>query len=308
MKRENLYLVIMASLMLVISLAVIGFQQFLPQNKIDKMFGQKVNVVNETPVVDEDYYYIYKKADVNALDGTKLADIYITRVDHIYFYLELYVAIDKNGDVYAIDREVETKDPTSASYFPIVREYLMANYNGLYYPNVQYIDGAAGGTTVQVSRSIIKQAVQQVIVFHFGEPIDHISQLFGDEDYTLINSSTEGSITTTEVVFSGKQYTVYQNTGEGTYYDGYKVGKASLSVLIAVDKDGIIKFVSLPEDLYKHSGGGFYENSKAFLEGILEQELSNLSPEGVTAPTVNSDGSIYLVNTLLTEIKAVSNE
>src|SRR5690554_6346868 len=174
MKKENLVLVLMFGLMLMISIIALGFDYLFPTSTVDKMFGKNVQVVHTKPVIDAEYNEIFEKAEVTTLSGKKIADLYTVRVDHTYFYLELYVGIDLEGNVYARDKFVDTKDDTSASYFPLVRAYLLKNYNGLYYENVQFVDGAAGATTITVSRSIIKNAISKVIVYHVGEVEDYI--------------------------------------------------------------------------------------------------------------------------------------
>src|SRR5690606_28658359 len=199
----------MFGLMLVISVTALAFEFLFPTSPVDKMFGQSVNVVNTRAVVDPEYNEILEQAEVHALSGKKLADLYTVRVDHTYFYLELYVGIDLDGNVYARDKFVNPKDDTSSSYFPLVREYLLKNYNGLYYENVQFIDGAAGATTIIVSRSIIKSAVSQAVVFHVGVAEDYIETLF-DSNYELNDETENDNVIAYDVTVGGVDYTVYK--------------------------------------------------------------------------------------------------
>ncbi len=305
MKKENLILVLFFGLMVILSIVLSGILVYFPTSPVDKMFGQSVVVVDEKPVVDAKYTSILSSATVNDLFGNKLADLYVVRTDNSYFYMELYVAIDLKGKVYARDKVVTTKDSTSASYFPLVREYLLKNYSGLYYENVQYIDGAAGATTITVSRSTIKNVVSQTIIYHVGEPVDYINLLF-DNDYDLVSSSTEDGILISNVKVSGVDYQVYQATGEGTYYDHQATNTAEITVLIAVNQAGVITHVSLPTDLYGHSGGNFYNASKTFLEGIIGKNITDAMPDSTTGPTTNSNGSQYLINLLLQDIQGVA--
>src|SRR5690606_28942143 len=105
MKRENILLVLAFTLILVVSIAFLGIQLILPTSEVVDIIGQKVTIDNEKPVIDAN---IMSQADVLDLFGNKIADIYVTRTNNSYFYLELYVAIDANGKVYAIDKKVET--------------------------------------------------------------------------------------------------------------------------------------------------------------------------------------------------------
>lgn len=305
MKKENLVLVLMFGLMLLISITALSFDYLFPTSTVDKMFGQNVNVVNERPVVDADFNEIFAQAEVTTLDGRKIADLYTVRVDHVYFYLELYVAIDLDGKVYARDKFVNPKDSTSESYFPLVREYLLRNYNGLYYENVQFIDGAAGATTIIVSRSIIKNAVNRVVLFHVGEPEEHIADLFGGA-YTLNSQSVSNDIEIYNVTVGSTNYTVYKAEGSGTYYDFSSTSEGSITIFIAVNSSGEITHVLMPETLYEHSGGSFYTATRNFLNGVVGLNINDSMPDSTTGPTANSNGSEYLVNQLLQNIQGVA--
>lgn len=305
MKKENLVLVLMFGLMLVISVTALAFEFIFPTSPVDKMFGQSVNVVNTRAVVDSEYNEIFEQAEVHTLSGQKIADLYTVRVDHTYFYLELYVGIDADGNVYARDKFVNPKDDTSASYFSLVREYLLKNYNGLYYENVQFVDGAAGGTTIVVSRSIIKAAISKVIVFHVGEAEDYIETLMNGS-YELNDESVTDHITTYQITMDGIPYTVYMATDSGTYYDFTSVSEGNITILIAVDQDGVITHTYIPESLYEHSGGNFYTATAEFLTGTIGLNILDDMPDSQTGPTSNSDGSQQLVNRLLKDIQEVA--
>ncbi|MFA5692524.1 MAG: hypothetical protein WC907_02810 [Acholeplasmataceae bacterium] len=303
MKKENLILVLMVILMTVIGVSVLLIQTTIPQTNLDKMFNQKVTIKNETPIIDSEYANLLEKSELYNRKNKKIADLYVTRTDHDYFYLELYVAIDLDDKVYAIEKKMTTKDDTSESYYPLVREYLLQNYGGLYYTNVSYIDGAAGATTIQVSRSIIKQSVTQVINYHQGLIPDNIADLLKVERYTLNDERTLGDIKVYDVTADDKDYTVYEHGKVGSFYDGFKTHNGKIVVLIAVDEDGLITHVSLPDDLYEHSGGNFYNQRLSHLELILNTNISDPLVDMETSPTTNSNGSDYLINEILSEIK-----
>ncbi|WP_025725047.1 hypothetical protein [Acholeplasma granularum] len=305
MKKENLVLVLMFGLMLLISVVGIGFKFVFPTSPVDKMFNQSVNVINETPVVDADYNEIISKGEVTSLSGEKLADIYTVRVDHTYFYLELYVAIDEDNKIYARDKHVKTKDDTSSSYFPLVREYLLKNYNGIYYENVQFVDGAAGATTIVVSRSTIKNIISKVAVYHVGEPVDYIQNLFGKK-YTLNSQTTVNDVIKYDVTVDSVNYNVYEAKKSGTYYDYQKTNNGEITVFIALNQAGEITHVLLPESLYGHSGGNFYNETKAYLENLVGNPLINELPDSQTGPTENSSGSQEVVRQILLDIKEVA--
>lgn len=302
MKRENILLVVAFVAMIIGSIIMITIQTALPTSDVDKMFGQKVEIVNEKPVIDAS---ILSQAEVMDMFGNKLADIYVARTNNSYFYLELYVAIDANGNVYAIDKKVETYDSTSASYFPLVRNYLLQNYNGLFFENVQFIDGAAGGTTIEVSRSSIKNVVKHVITFHQGEPVEYIKDLFGG-DYGLISETTLSGIKVSTVTFGGSIYKVYEHKLTGTYFDRSATHEESVTVFLALDENNVIRFASLPDELYKHTHGRFITASKAFLSSFVDKNiLTDELPESTTGPTDNSNGTQYLIREIVDAIKGV---
>lgn len=306
MKKENLVLVLCFVMMFVFGIIMVSVQTVLPSSAVDKMFNQKVNIINEKTVIDSDYVNIRSKAEVMTLGNEKLADLYTVTVNHsTYFDLELYVAIDANGKVYAIDKKVETHDSTSASYFKLVRDYLLQNYNGLYYENVQFIDGAAGATTIGVSRSMIKNAVSQTIIYHNGEPIDYLEVLFKSDAYTLTSTSEVNGITVMNVSLAGVNYQVYQVKGTGDYYDHSSVHEADITIFVALDDNKDIKFVSIPEDLYGHTGGSFYERTKTYLDSYVGLNIQDGLIDYTAGPTDESFGSQHLVGRLLTQIKGV---
>lgn len=303
MKKENLILIFFFVVMSVAFLAVLGIQQFIPQTKVDHMFGQKTQVVNELAIVDSNYSSIVNVSEVLNLNGDKLADLYLVRMDTSYFYMELYVAITPEGEVYAIDKVAQTKDETSTSYLPQVRSYLLKYYSGVERDDVKNIDGAAGATTIQVSRSQIKSAIMQVLIFHGGDPIDYIEELFNGE-YTL-NQTTEGAVTIYDVTFGGNDYLVYKTKGSGTFASGDNVNTGEITILVAIDENGIVTHVSMPDDLYGHTKGSYYTATLAFLNQMINQDITNAIPDSTTGPTseLNTDGSQYLVHNLLVDIQ-----
>src|SRR5690606_10870104 len=141
MKKENLILIFFFVVMSIGFLVVLGIQQFIPQTKVDHMFGLKTQVVDERAVVDSNYSNIVSVSEVQNLNGEKLADLYLVRMHTSYFYMELYVAITPDGEVYAIDKVAQTKDETSTSYLPQVRNYLLKYYSGVEREDVKNIDG-----------------------------------------------------------------------------------------------------------------------------------------------------------------------
>ncbi len=305
MKRENMILTFFFIVMSVGFLAVLGIQQFIPQTKVDHMFGQKTQVVKEQAIVNSSYSNIVSVSEVLTLGGEKLADLYLVRMDTAYFYMEIYVAVTEDGEVYAIDKVAETKDETSASYLPLVRNYLLKYYNGVDRDDVQNIDGAAGATTIQVSRSQIKTAILQVLIYHGGTVIDYIEELFNG-DYEL-NQTTQGNVTIYDVTFEGNDYLVYKTKGSGTFAAGDTVNTGEITILVAVNQSGIVTHVSMPDDLYGHTKGGFYTATYAYLSEMLNQSITIEIPDSHTGPTgvVGTDGSQYLVHNLLIAIQEV---
>lgn len=303
MKKENLILTSMVILMTVVAVILLVIQNQVPTSKLDKLFGEKVTLKDETPIIDVEYSGLVSKAQVYNRKNNKIADVYIIRTDHNYFYLELYVAIDLDGKVYVAEKEIVTKDDTSESYYPEVRDYILKNYSGLYYENVQFIDGAAGATTIQVSRSYIKTAVTQVINYHQGEIPDNFAVLLNTKEYEINDDSKLGNVKVYDVTALGNNFTIYEHVKKGTYYDGFKVHEGNIVILLLVDDSGVIKNVLLPEDLYEQTGGNFYNSARAHAELLIDQNINDPIVDMDASATDNSIGSKVLINQIITEIK-----
>lgn len=299
-KKENLILTLMFTVMLIISAVLISVQDaYVASTPIDKMFNQKTRIEVDTNADINDSAIITAQHIVYSLNGQELATLYTANANNVYADMELYVAIDETGNVYAIDKTATAKDDTSESYLPLVREYLLSNYNGLWYRNIQYIDGAAGGTTIEVSRGLIKQTVQYVINHHTGDDIDYIEGLIGSADYTRVNETTTNGVLISEITFSGETYHVYMHTLEGEYVvAGPQTGE--ITVLVAVDDSGIVTHVDMPQNLYGHSLGSFYETALSYLQNIIGESLNNLTiPDAGSGVT----GSSSLIASILEDIK-----
>src|SRR5690554_1969216 len=82
-----------------------------------------------------------------------------------------------------------------------------------------------------------------------------------------------------QVSFNGEDYTVYKIAKVGNYLRGSNEQSGSIMVYVAIDSNNIIKYVELPEDLYEHSGGNFYNNVLNNFNSLVESEMNITSQD-----------------------------
>ncbi|CCV64951.1 conserved hypothetical protein [Alteracholeplasma palmae J233] len=290
MKKENIKLCIGFGLMALISvLLVVIYQNFMPTTKVDKLFSQKV-VLSEKEYLKEGNL-IYKQ-NVESKFGKKLGTLYFTETKNGFGSIELFVAFDTNDKVLVSDNKIEQ----TQSYIKQVREYILKNYQGIYYENVEYVDGAAGATTIGVSRNTVKQTVQEVINYHYGLNKNYIEELLGETYEVVGEISKDKNVVITKVKTGNTEYTVYQYTANGLALNSNE----DITLLIALDGDKIIKKALLPSDLYKHSGGNWKEHSDKYVSGLIGKsiDLELPEPSGATNSTT-------LIKTMIEVIQGV---
>ncbi len=295
MKRENIVLAICFGIMVLISTLLLVFQQTLiPTTKVDKLFNQKVQLSEEEYIKSGNIIY---KQEVKNIYGKSISTLYMTSTKNSFGTIELFIGIDHENRVRVIDKKI---DQTS-SYVKQVRNYILQNYQNIYFENIQFIDGAAGGTTINVSRKTIKDTVIEVVNYHLDlnvEEKDYIYELL-NETYTTVSSKEENNVFITQVEVKDQVLTVYKTKDQGVYF-GQQEG--SVTLLIAVDNQNKITHVSLPQDLYEHTPS-FAQYAIDYVNGLIGKLITEELPSGSGATN-----SITLIKTMIEKIQEVDHE
>lgn len=300
-KRENLLLFIGLLVMAVVSIILLMvYQNFVPTSNLDKMYGTKVTLKNTTLINDDDTNIIKNKSDVFSSSGKNLGVVYEVRVFTTDFgdpqlpHLDLYIGINEQNKIFVADIVInQTPD-----FIPLVKDYILKNYRGIYYENVQFIDGSAGATTIYDSRAAIKGAVTTVIEYHFGEdPLAIFNQTYD----TNLNIEIDGGIKY-PLTYKGEDFTIYKVSKVGPFTTNQGPQSGSIMVYIAVDGNGIIRHAGLPVELYQHSKSSFYSTVANSLNILVENSVDITSAEFeefITSVQSGVTGSRTLVNQIL---------
>lgn len=306
-KRENLFLFV--GFITMIALSVIGlaiYQNFIPTTNIDKLFGTKVKLTNTEVVNDTNAKDILSKSNAVSSSGKTIAVVYEVRIFTTDFgdpespYIDLYIGIDQNDKVYVTDKFINQTE----SFIPLVKDYILRNYAGLYYQNVQYVDGAAGGTTIYDSRGSIKGAVLQVIDFHYGaDPLT----VFKLEAEPNSEASLDQGIKYT-VNYQDENLTIYKVSKNGDYNNGSEILNGSITIWVAIDQTGVIKYVGMPIDDYGHSKGGFYNSVLSSLEILVANNVDITSQAFIDHVNTTAAGVTYSSTVVNDLLKAVAED
>lgn len=306
-KRENLLLFIGFISMLVLS--VIGlaiYQNFIPTNNLDKLFGTKVKLQNTELINDDNAKNIISKSNAVSTGGKNLAVVYEVRVFTTDFgdpqnpYIDLYIGIDENDKVYVTDKFInQTK-----SFIPLVKDYILRNYAGLYYENVQYVDGAAGGTTIYDSRGSIKGVVLQVIDYHYGaDPLAVFKLEAEPNSEVTIDKGIKYTVN-----YQDEILVIYKVSKYGDFSNGQEIINDSITIWVAVDEAGIVKYVGMPIDDYGHSPGGFYNNVLAALEILVANNVDITSQAFIDFVNTTAAGVTYSTTVVNDLLKVVAED
>lgn len=311
MKKENLFLIIGFLVMAIASiLLLVIYQNFVPTTNLDKMFSTKVVLKNKTLVNDDNSGIIQSRSKAYTKTGNFIADLYEVRVfttdfgDPTLPHLDLYIGIDNDEKIYVSDMTINQ----TTDFIPLIKDYIRSNYDGLYYENVQFIDGAAGATTIYDSRGAIKSAVTTVIEYHFGE--EPLAVFYQSYDVSL-EVDIEGGYKY-PLNYKDQDLTIYKVTKEGTYQKPGVLETGTIEVFLAIDSEGLIKYVGLPTSSYNHSHGGFYNSINTDLSILVENSVNITSTqfnEFINATSIGVTSSRNLVNSILQIIgEDVNNE
>ncbi len=299
MKKQSLYLLINAVVMLIIALAVTYvISATVTQDPEDLLFGQMVDLVDEESIEDASgtsYAIVDYKATAVDHSGNEVGVVYNVKVRNSfdlstddqrdYGYIELLVGIKDDlvsVEIVALEQSV--------SYVAGIQNYIYSFYNEVPYLSVENIpnynaapeadlaSGATASTSTGAIRSIVWKAVQINYDLLVSDPF--IAVL--GEDYVVENDQTftatehisaKQNITTSSLVPNGYIYTV---SAEGEYegYDGTHSGSITLQVIF--DSNDQIVAVMMPEDLYGHTVG-FMDHNYDYLDAFVGKTIAEVN-------------------------------
>ncbi len=177
MKKQNLFLMINAVILLVISLGfLLAYQNAVPRDPEDKLFSQMVTLEDEeilTNIPTIGFYSIVHKVQIayNA-QGDKVGTVYTVMAKNGYNfnsaeefgYIELLVGIDLDNKVYVQPLKLEQ----TSTYVGGIQDYVYEYFQGfafdylLLIPVVNVGDLEAGATASQ-STGLVKTLVAMAI-------------------------------------------------------------------------------------------------------------------------------------------------
>ncbi|PKK98794.1 MAG: hypothetical protein CVV57_04750 [Tenericutes bacterium HGW-Tenericutes-2] len=180
MKKQNLFLMINAVVLLVISLIFLfAFQNVLPKDPEDKLFNQMVTledeeIINNVPSIGH-YTIIHKVQTAYNAKGNKVGTVYTVMAKNGYKfnpsdefgYIELLVGVDLDNKVYVQPVKIEQ----TSTYVGGIQDYIYEYFQGftfdylLLIPVVNVGDLEAGATASE-STGLVKSLVAMAINEH----------------------------------------------------------------------------------------------------------------------------------------------
>lgn len=323
MRKENLWLLINTMILLLVGIIfVVVVQLRVPKNPEDKIFNQTAVIRNETKVEGvpsgNSYSVIDYKAELQTKNGKFLATVYNVKIKNSYNFsseyefgtIELLVAVDENDKAHVEVVYLNQSDWTVKG----IQKYIYEYYNGKTLAEIERIpeydaaDLNAGATAVD-STGTIKDLVLKVMKLHLNieeEVADPYVEIFG-EGYTFEN---DANFAATEHVLSRELAkdangdvvgSLYKLNGEN---ENYKPGELNeITIYVALDTNNVVLGVVSPEDEYHHTGGGFRNQTLAFMETFVGISLTSIDTNyDLIGASTNSQ---QLVLDLLLELKEV---
>jgi len=320
MKKQTLYLIINASLMLVIGIAMSLFISMSVDKDIeDLLFDQNIDLKNQISIespsgssysiidykqygVDEDGKTIGMVYNVKIKNG-----FYDSRTENDYGYIELLVGIkdektaSKSNDTMYV--QIVTLEQTE-TYSPKIQAYINEYFQGINYQQIQKIPtyNAApdadieSGASATTSTNAIKELLIRTFQNYQGIVIDPYIDIFGegysfvsDENFTEIGNVTEKQ----DVLNANNEVIATRYFAEDTNQFG------SVEIAISIDADGKIVYAEYT-DLNQTM---FLSESRSNIETYIDLDIDDLN---ISADIVS--GATYTEETteaLITEIAQI---
>ena len=334
MKKQTLYLIINASLMLIIGIAMSLFISMnVDKEAKDLLFDQNIELKNnisiESPSGSSYSIIDYKQYAVDE-DGKTIGIVYNVKIKNSFYdsrsgndygYIELLVGIKDENTVSKLNDtmyvEIVTLEQTE-TYSPKIQAYVYEVFQNINYQQIQNAEVynakpdaeiVAGATEVVTSTGAIKELLIRTFQDYLGIVVDPYQEVLGEgyviEEDTLFTKTThvtnKQNITTSTTVSNGYIYTV---TASGDYQDYDQVKNGPITLWVIFDESGKVYKILFDENTYGHSEGYMNKNLE-----YLDEFIGKTMAEFPSVISDNSDlktgasGSRALIDIILSALK-----
>jgi hypothetical protein len=321
MKRQTLFLIINALVMIVISVVLnLVVLPLVPQDPEDKLFGN-ILILSDKEIIEEipeegNFRIVHSK--MNALDKNDnvIGVVYQVIARNGYTYdpeddygvIDLYVGI-KDDKVY-----VEINDLRQTStYVGGIQTYVYDVFDGIPWTDVETVEvrnvgDLEAGATASASTGTVKELVLKVVNLHY-EVVDEVDPYeamfeeslgyaYSEEDNAFAPSSE--LIVSKEIAYDEDDNVIgaiYKMVGSGVY-NSESSSSGSLALYIALAEDGTVLGYMMPKDEYNHTlQTNHYLKNEAFLDSIVGDPIAAL--DGNTDIISDATNTFNLISVLL---------
>ncbi|WP_162146870.1 hypothetical protein [Acholeplasma granularum] len=172
--------------------------------------------------------------------------------------------------------------------------------------NKDIFDGAAGVTSISIND--LSHMISMIGLHHDSTNKFEVQlpyQEFFGEDYTITdteNLNEDGAKIVKETI--GTSGYVYTLTKAGIY-NSDSITQKEITVVVALNPNGLIIGTQLPIDLYGHSKGGYYNDALAFLQTYNDKDLTTLLDGQAGTTTEIAHNSRMLIEDIMQILKGV---
>lgn len=289
MKKQTLYLIIAAAVMLIISVVLsMAINTAVLQEPKDLLFDQEIELKNQVNIEDpsgSSYSIIdYKEYGVDA-DGKTVGMVYTvkikngfsdSRTDLDYGYIELLVGF-MDDKMYV---EIVSLEQTQ-TYVSKIQAYIYENYQGVTYEEVQGVrtfnaapdEDIESGASATTSTNAIKELLVRTFQEELGIVLDPYLDIFGD-DYEFVTDDNfvgDAVVTEKQDVLDANDTVVatrYLATGTNEHGD--------VTIAVTINDQGEILYAEYT--LLDQTAG--QNTSKANIKLYIGSNLSDLQASG----------------------------
>lgn len=289
MKKQTLYLIIAAAVMLIVSVVLsMAINTAVLQEPKDLLFDQKIELKNQVNIEDpsgSSYSIIdYKAYGVDA-DGKTVGMVYTvkikngfsdSRTDLDYGYIELLVGF-MDDKMYV---EIVSLEQTQ-TYVSKIQAYIYENYQGVTYEEVQGVrtfnaapdEDIESGASATTSTNAIKELLVRTFQEELGIVLDPYLDIFGD-DYEFVTDDDfvgDAVVTEKQDVLDASDAVVatrYLATGSNEHGD--------VTIAVTINDQGEILYAEYT--LLDQTAG--QNTSKANIKLYIGSNLSDLQASG----------------------------
>ncbi len=191
--------------------------------------------------------------------------------------ITMVVALDDTGKILGVLLPEDLYNHTAGNFYTNALTFAQG-YVDMNLADVT--DGNAGASEsgqAYNSKTLIEDMMLIIQNVHTITPPESLpyAEFFGDAyeiEFTLNETDTDASIIIEGIKDQGYVYTI---TKSGLYRPT-REDLRSMTLVVVIDMNNIIKGVRLPEDLYEHSGGGYYQDALAYALGFVDTDINDL--------------------------------